>query len=397
MFRSRVQIALGLTAPLPADRTLRVKSRILLFLAGCAMPVMTLVLARTPEWVERWYSERAGQLIMRVFTRISGIFPFSLAEVTGAAFLLWIVWLAVRGAVQTIRGSRHFLNAAACGILWLAGAAGILLMVFYLSWGLNFARPDWVTRQGWSSHAALPHPDSAGAELRRLCVQAVELTNREYEFAVGSRDPGHPSTPGAGMIAMNRAIEEGYAHAAAGMNLDPSVAADRGRAKPVLASFAMSAVLIGGFFSPWTGEANYNAELPACDLPHTIAHEKAHQRCITSEDEANFAGFLACIYSPDPYVRYSGYLFAQRQLLGELRKSAADEIPKLIAGRLPGVQRDVDFDRQFVESHRGRLSDLNAAAIDAYLKANRTPAGIRAYSLSSRLIVIYARIRGLAQ
>jgi hypothetical protein len=48
----------------------------------------------------------------------------------------------------------------------------------------------------------------------------------------------------------------------------------------------------------------------------------------------------------------------------------------------------------FVDLHRGFVSNANAAAIDTYLKANRAPAGIRSYSLSARLIIIYARALG---
>jgi hypothetical protein len=168
-------------------------------------------------------------------------------------------------------------------------------------------------------------------------------------------------------------------------------AANRGRAKPVAASFAMSALLIGGFYSPWTGEANYNGQLPPCEIPHTIAHEKAHQRGITGEDEANFFGFLACIYSRNPYVRYSGYMFAQRQLLSELRRSDLEKVHELLARRDRGIERDVEEERRFLEKHRGTVSRLNSAVIDTYLKANRAPGGIQSYTLSSRLIIIYFR------
>ncbi len=75
---------------------------------------------------------------------------------------------------------------------------------------------------------------------------------------------------------------------------------------------------IVGIHFPWTGEADYNYTVPAFQLPHAIAHEKAHRRGVASEDEANFIGYLANALSDAPYARCSGFLFAQRQLLGEL-------------------------------------------------------------------------------
>ena len=42
------------------------------------------------------------------------------------------------------------------------------------------------------------------------------------------------------------------------LKLHPSMGANRGRAKAVLASFAMNSLLIGGVYSPWTGEGIFS-------------------------------------------------------------------------------------------------------------------------------------------
>ena len=49
--RIRLCVSLGLITPLPADKPLRVKSRLLLFLCGCAMPVLTSLVARMPDLI----------------------------------------------------------------------------------------------------------------------------------------------------------------------------------------------------------------------------------------------------------------------------------------------------------------------------------------------------------
>ena len=57
---------------------------------------------------------------------------------------------------------------------------------------------------------------------------------------------------------------------------------------------------------------------PDVALPMVVAHEKAHQRGITHEGEANFAAFLACAQPANTtYFRYAAYLFATRYLLSE--------------------------------------------------------------------------------
>ena len=153
----------------------------------------------------------------------------------------------------------------------------------------------------------------------------------------------------------------------------------------------MSEIGLAGFYSPWTGEANFNPDLPPCQLPHIVAHEKAHQRGVANEAEANFLGYLACVYSDDPYVRYSGLLFAQRQLIIELLLRDRPRGEALLKQRLPGVQRDVNEMKAFWNRYEGRAHSVSLAVNNAYLRANGVEGGLMSYALSARLLVMYAR------
>jgi len=125
-----------------------------------------------------------------------------------------------------------------------------------------------------------------------------------------------------------------------------------------------------------------------------IAHEKAHQRGVTSEDEANFFGFLACTSSDDTYVRYAGLLMAQRLLLPELGAIDAARAKGIIEKRFKGVQRDADAVRAFIMAHAGVVSNVGRAVNNAYLKANRVTAGVKSYQLSAQLILVFAEFNG---
>ncbi len=389
-----MQMRFGVRQTLPCDRPYRAVRRISLFALGCAMPAIAAFLSVFPNAVETAYTDLLGQAIARILARISGLLSFSVVELALFCLTLCAVFVAARGAIDVTRRKRHGLNAAACGVLWLGAAGGIASITGYLAWGFNFARADLVTRLHWSGYA--DQPDTR-QELVADCASLIDLTNREYEIALGARDQGKPSSPPESIAAMDASIEEAYGRVAERLRLDPWFGANRGRAKPVLASFAMSAVLVDGFYSPWTGEANFNRQMPLHDLPQALAHEKAHQRCVTNEDEANFFGFLACSYARDPYVRYSGYLFAQEQLLHELSRFDPNQVKELIAGRARGVERDIQESREFVRRHMGTISRLDAAVLDAYLRANRAPGGIQSYARSARLIILYARAVGNGQ
>lgn len=196
------------------------------------------------------------------------------------------------------------------------------------------------------------------------------------------------------VAALDRDIDTAYKRVAVRLNLAPSFAVSRGPAKPVLSSCIMSAQLVSGEYTPWTGEANYNRDIPAANLPETIAHEKAHQRGVTSEDEANFFGFLACASSDNAYARYSAYLLAQRQLLRELSRRDAELAKDAGKGRNPGVKHDLEAITAYYRAHAGKVSQMQTKVNDLYLKANRVKGGVQSYGRSAALIMAFARSNG---
>ena len=376
------------------DRPLRLRRRVAIILASVAVTAAAWVLALFPRVIERVYTDVIGQLIGRALGRAASLVPFSVAEALMAVLVLWIVGAIALAAYQVARGRRRLKNAAVCGLLRFGAVVGGIVIFFYFAWGFNYARADLVQRMGWRAFAekALAKPDAA--RLAGLCEELVAAGNGEYERAFGCEDIGRPSAPPLPMEKLDTVLNDAYARVAERLDLDPSFAIPRARAKPVLLSRIMSRLLIMGFYSPWTGEANYNTEVPACRLPEVIAHEKAHQRGVTSEDEANFFGFLACISSGDPYVRYSGYLMAQRLLLPELAEIDLTRAKDIIAKRFKGVQRDADAVRAFIMANIGVVSTAGRAVNNAYLTANRVKGGVRSYQLSAQLILVFAEING---
>ena len=64
--------------------------------------------------------------------------------------------------------------------------------------------------------------------------------------------------------------------------------------------------------SPITGEAAVNPETPAVGLPFAMCQVMAKRLCISNEQDAAFAAFLACINNESVEFQYSGYLMAYR-------------------------------------------------------------------------------------
>jgi Zn-dependent peptidase ImmA (M78 family) len=47
-----------------------------------------------------------------------------------------------------------------------------------------------------------------------------------------------------------------------------------------------------GYYNPFTAESQYNPNIPATQLPFTLAHEMSHQLGYAREQEASFIAYL---------------------------------------------------------------------------------------------------------
>lgn len=380
------------------DRPIRALRRLAIASVGLVVALAATVVVRVPHMAESFYSASLGRYINLGLSTLSGLVRFSLVELVLAAFAVWFVLPAFTAAVHILRRRRRVTNAVLCGVLRTASTAGAVVTIFYLLWGFNYARPDLATRMGWQTLERTPSQSTWSTlndrELIRLCSELVDMTNFSYMEAMGTTDLGMPSMPRVPLGEMDAALDDAFVNVTNELNLNPVFAERRGPAKPIYASHIMSALGIAGFYFPYTGEANFNRHAPHCQRPHTIAHEKAHQRGITGEDEANFLAFLVCAHSEDPYSRYSGYLFAQRQLFTELVLRDREVAMALLNRRLPGVQRDVDWLRAFWDGYRGAPRSVSLAMNNVYLKANHVEGGLNSYHRSAQLLVLYARHNG---
>ena len=257
--------------------------------------------------------------------------------------------------------------------------AGYVLLAFSLLWGLNYRRPPLGTRLG------IPSGGTA-ADL----VATARWLARESARLAPAGPAGRPTRLPYRRRDLDARIEAAYTPTAAGRLV---LEGRLGPAKPVLLSEVLSRLGLSGIYSPFTGEPNYNRLLPAAELPFAIAHEKAHQRGVAPENEANFAAFLALHAADDPYLRYAGFLNALAYVLGPVARTdpvAYQEIAGLIEGR-PAA--DLEAMRVFWRRYRGPAQRVSRRVNDLYLRANRVPGGIRSYGAVTDLLVGWHRRR----
>lgn len=340
--------------------------------------------------VERTFVPFVGPAVSLVPNTVATLVPFSLAE--------WACTVALGGAIVAVaRTARRWWRSPAerdaivrRALLCVLLAGAWIAIWFYASWGLAYRRTPLDVRLGWSAGdpAKLVLPL---ADLERLAADLVERVNHLYLELHGWPDAFTVTAAPGTLADVDRVVDAGWERAVYSLGLDVQALHARGPAKRLLLSPVFSVLGLGGFYFPFTGEANVNDMPPHWQLAHTIAHEKAHQRYFAPENEANFMGFVACVSSPDPFVRYAGWLFAQRQALRALARRDLYAFQDLVTDRLPGVQRDVDASRAFWARYEGPISELSDQVNDAYLRANAVEGGVQSYSRSFELYVRWVR------
>lgn len=363
---------------------------------GTAVLASLYLFGRWHDLVERLFVERLGPRLTALVAAPVARAPVSLAEwIEGATGLVVLAFLVATVAeMARTRSGRGAVARRAVVLSWTV--VTWILVAFELLWGLAYARPAAEERFGFRPPGA-PAVRIEPAELTRLGDELVDRANDLYLELHGWPDGLEPTHPSTSWLEVDAAIDRGWERMVPELGLHPSVAAGRGPSKRLRSSPLWSWLGIGGFYFPFTGEANINAEAPSWQQPHTIAHEKAHQRFVASEDEANFHGWLACVWSDDPFVRYGGWMFAQRQVLFALSEADPIAFSRVIRRRLPGVQRDVNTARAFWTRHDGPLERVGETVNDTYLKMNAVPGGVRSYGHSLVLVVQQLRARPSAE
>ncbi len=153
-----------------------------------------------------------------------------------------------------------------------------------------------------------------------------------------------------------------------------------------------SSVGITGVHMALTGEAAVNPQTPVMALPFTMCHEMAHRMCIATENDANFAAFLACLANESLEFQYSAYYMAYRYCYNALYSAGTAETAAAAARINLGVNTYLRYDLKvydrFFSSHRNdTFSDISDVVNDTYIKVSGDENGTDSYNQVSIYLV----------
>lgn len=323
-----------------------------------------------------WYGTNIYPLLTGSLGWFFGLFPFSVVEV----LLYLVLLLFILYSMLHLRQWRKILNRTFFLIT-------LLLFLFTINCGINYYRRPF--------SQFLPYKAGAysAKDLEELLAYLTEQVNlAEAELTDGKNraltDRAMKNSDVTDSTVRDIAGESVKAMKGLGAEY-PALSGFYPQPKELLLSRILSVQQLSGIYSPFTIEANYNGEMVAYNLPHTVCHELSHLRGFMQEDEANFIGFLACTGSEDPAFRYSGYLmgfiYAGNALAAEDRESYS----KYWAALNKNTQADLNANNLFWDRFDTKTAKVAEAINDTYLKVNSQSDGVKSYGKAVDLILAW--------
>ena len=332
-----------------------------------------------------WFGRRSRALMNFVADNITqpfktaaasllSVFPFSVAEIAIYALIVLAAVLAVSVIVAAVsRGRRRKLYPRlmllVCAALTVSAASALL-------WGVNYYTDNFKDMSG----------------IRDEPVATDDLVSVTGYFAENlAASAGGVTRDENGIFAVSRReiIDESPEIYASVTEEFPYLAMKDHRVKPFHFSRLMSLVDFTGFYFPLTGEANLNMESPACLLPATVAHEMAHQRGISSEQECNFIAVVVSTRSGLADYEYSGWLFGYIHLNNALYEADRDSWEKIYYSLPDTVRADLAYNNAYWDGMRGATTAAADKVYDSYLKGYGEDSGIKSYGEVVDLLVSY--------
>ncbi len=410
-----------------------IENRLLTACVFLAAAGILMVCARQEPGFAEWYAVHIYQKLTASIGRVTGLAPFSIVEIGLYVLLILIPVTGVRAAVRTVRFGHGGENV----LCWISGVfltASVLLFLYTANCGINYQR------ESFSEKAGLVEEQYTVEELREVCVWLTEKvnalagqverggdgamilqmpvgedgkTNLQMSAGEGGKTNLQMSAGEGGKTNLQMSAGEGgktNLQMSAGedgkMTLqvlgDTAVQAMSELAeeypymegyyphpKPVCVSEILSYQGLSGVYSPFTIEANYNADMADYYIPFTLCHELSHLRGFMQEEEANFIAFLACTESGNRDFQYSGYLLGWTYGMNALRRSAAEDWQEIRAELDEAVEADLRENSRFWDYYDGAVAEVADKVNDTYLKANGQSAGVQSYGRMVDLLIAY--------
>lgn len=365
-------------------------------IAICVLPIVLVALfymLRPMRDVMDWVTVYLSRPIRGFFAMLSSIYPVSLMEILCTAAGVFLIYYIIK-AIRDSSRRREKWKLLGKRVLILLVAACYVYGAFCWLWSSGYHATGFAEKSGFKN---------SGVKTEDLIAVTQMFADKANELsALLERDEdGSLVASRSEMLAQSRYI---YTNAAEQF---PSLRGAVYTPKPMyFYSWLMTITGYTGIYFALTGEAMINAQQHAAYMPATVAHEMAHHLGVYAEDEANFAGILACVTSENPTFEYAGYVSGLNYLASALYRANQDEYTRIMEGLTFEVKLDraqnykfwaesrssdigVEWLDELLSSLMEKSNEAADAAYEGYLISQGQELGLQSYGACVDLLVEY--------
>jgi hypothetical protein len=356
------------------DKRLR-RMRILKVCILTLVVVVIYILASIPFLSEYVFARGITRGIGWVMNRLTNYIPVSFYEWTAVILIVGGITLLVFLIVLLCR--KRFARAGLC-------LYRILLVVLCVALAFGVLYSPLYDRKGAMNALGLAEVAVTEENLYSAAEYYVERLNAAS--AELERDKDGNIVPMHTFAELSKILNEEF------NRLDSDYFAGyEVRPKKVVLSVPMSYLGITGIYFPFYAEANVNVNIPVNELPTTMAHEMAHAKGVSRENEANIVSYVLCIRADDVYLNYSGLMRAVTNLLNSLPTEKARTLREKLA---PDILREYGNGNEHYEKYEGVIDRISSWFNNLFLKANGVPGGTKSYGeTTSSLVALYEQLK----
>jgi len=346
---------------------------------GLSAILIRILFGFQPQWCESIYSRGIYPWIRSFFDYTLGLLPFAAIYIFDILLVIWLIIIGTRFIKSVFIQKEGFLGKG-YGKSILAFFMGLIFWFLFL-WGYNYARVPM------AEQIELDIPESMNFEaiwkeaqyIKQICIetrqQIPDIDTNALTAVV------YPNNLEEIMRSSLKEVLKEY-----GYDYSGNVRGRFVQPNGILLRFNSS-----GVYFPFTGEGHVDNGLHHISKPFTIAHELGHGYGFGSEDVCNFLGFLACIRSNNPAIRYSGYLMYWRYVYGSLMEFMTEEDYQTERSTISrGMHNDIEATYATLESYPALIPFLQPAVYDVFLKVQGVKDGIESYD---RMILLVSSWR----
>ena len=345
------------------------------FVLLLACPVLMAAFARWGRVLFPAYRDLSKAWI-GLLSALTSVLPFALWD----WLVVVLVIVALIALVRCLSGRGRLL----VWFSWLTLAGACTLFSFVAGWALNHYAPSLA--------------GELGLEVREYSTDELAAATEHYLQEAATFAPEVPRNYD-GALAEQDFYELAGIAGASYTNLAQNYPIFTGSTRPVKALLLFGEPLLysghtGIFWAP-TGESGVPLNDPPADLPFIMCHEAAHRLGLASEQEANFAAYLACAASDDVRLRYSGAYNAFVYCWNALYAADGERAVQLLQDAAEGdvgegvvlVWADRLATHEAYDAYEGTFEKVGTTVNDTYLKSFGESSGVRSYGLVVDLLI----------